>query len=543
MKILAIIPARGGSIGIPRKNVRPLNNKPLISYAINVAANSQFLLDIFVSSDDDEILMFASRFGANTHKRDKKLADAETTLDPVIFDVYHEILTSKGTEYDFVITLQPTSPLLSSKTLDEALRRITTDANIDTLLAVKEQRKLSWKRIDNKYIPNYSKRVNRQYIESIYEETGAFVICKAKNLLEKKIRITGNVDLFIVPKHEAIDIDDYSDWALCEFYLKRKRILFNITGNELVGLGHVYRSLTIAYDILDHEIVFLVDSSSHLAMKKIMEYNFRVHMQEYDNILDDIKGLAPDLVINDVLDTDEEFIRNLKLEGIKVINFEDLGSGTAHADLVVNALYPSIEPLPRIYSGYKYFCARDEFINTLSKKIEDVRNVLVSFGGTDSNNLTFKVLNSIFIFCRENNIDITVIEGLGYHNRKSIESFQDITIVNNISNISEYFHNADIIFTSAGRTVYEIACIGTPTIIMAQNMREMTHLFSTARYGFINLGLGIHTTSEEILTALINLTEDINLRKKMQNKMLSFDLKGGKQRTVKLIRKIIEEIE
>ena len=125
MNFLVIIPARGGSVGIPRKNLRPLNGKPLIYYSINTAKKSKYKLDIYVSSEDDEILMFAERFGASVHRRDRTLALSETTLDPVIFEAYKSIREKVKVDYDFVITLQPTSPLLSEKTLDDAIDKIS----------------------------------------------------------------------------------------------------------------------------------------------------------------------------------------------------------------------------------------------------------------------------------------------------------------------------------------------------------------------------------------------------------------------------------
>ena len=88
MKILVVIPARGGSKGIPRKNIRVLGGKPLLFYSINSALNSNYDLDVFVSSEDDEIINIAKKFGAKTHKREVNISDYETTIDPVIYDSY-----------------------------------------------------------------------------------------------------------------------------------------------------------------------------------------------------------------------------------------------------------------------------------------------------------------------------------------------------------------------------------------------------------------------------------------------------------------------
>ncbi|MCK4664787.1 MAG: hypothetical protein KAT68_18090 [Bacteroidales bacterium] len=541
INILTIIPARGGSRGIPRKNLRPLNGIPLIYYSIQTALNSEYKMDVYVSSDDDEILMFAERFGAFKHKRDTKLAKDDTTLDPVIYNAFIQIQKEQNKIYQYVITLQPTSPLLNTTSLDEAISKIIKDENTDVILSAKERKHLSWKKISGKYVPTYKERLNRQYLDEIYEETGAFFICKAENLLKFKKRITGNVDIFILNKEEGIDIDDFDDWALSEYYLRRKKILFVVTGNQNVGLGHVYRSLILAHEILNHEIVFLFDNESKLGFDKLSEYNFKTYIQSHENIIEDIKTLNPHIVINDILDTEKNYIIELKKFGIKIVNFEDVGAGAGLADLVVNALYPEKKQMPNHYFGYEYFCARDEFINSQIKKIAPVKNILISFGGVDTNNYTFKVLEAIYLYCIKNNIKITIVEGIGYKFHNSIKEFHNIDVFKNISNISDFFFKADIILTSAGRTVYEIACIGTPMIILAQNKRELSHLFASDENGFINLGLGTKVSKDQILQVFKNLVNDFKGRQKMNKKMLSFDLKNGKKRTLNLINNIINQ--
>lgn len=540
MNILVVIPARGGSVGIPRKNLRPLNGKPLIYYSITTAKKSKYNPDIYVTSDDSEILMFAERFNAKTHKRNKELADSKTTLDPVIYDAFKSIILNTGKKYDYVITLQPTSPLLSEKTLDEAIETIINHPEIDVMISAREERHLSWKSIDGNFVPNYKKRLNRQFLDPHFIESGALVICKAENLLNYKVRIHGKVELSILPKNESVDIDDYDDWAICEFYLKRKKILLNVIGNNEVGLGHVYRGLVLAHEIIDHEIIFLVDSESKLGFDKIKENNFKVIMQKNKDIIEDIQEVNPDLIINDVLDTKDSFIKQLKILGLKVVNFEDLGKGAMHADLVINALYPESKPFPKHYYGHKYFCAREEFINSKIKTIGEVKKVLISLGGTDSNNLTIKVLQSIYNYCINRKIRISVILGLGYKNESILEDYPGIEIFKNIKNISDFFLSSDLIFTSAGRTVYEIACIGTPTIILAQNNRELTHLFGNYKNGFINMGLGKEVTNDQILVQFNLLVNNKRERLKLSKRMLSFDLKSGKRRTIALIKKLLE---
>ena len=541
MNILAIIPARGGSKGIPRKNLRLLNGKPLIYYSIKTALSSKYNFDVYVSSEDDEILNIATQFGAKVHKRDISIADDKTTLDPVIYDCYTYAKTIENKEYSFIITMQPTSPLLKSSSLDNAIDKVLNNGDIETVIAAKDNTHLSWRREENRFLPNYKKRVNRQYLTPTFTETGGFFITR-QDIISPTNRIGKNVELYILSNGEEIDIDTYEDWNICEYYLRRKHILFVVTGNSKVGLGHVYNTLLIANDILNHKITFLVDKDSQMAYDKIASNNYSVFMQKENDIVDDIKKINADVIINDRLDTDKNYVNSLKELSLKVINFEDLGDGSKSADLVINAIYPEKQILKNHYFGHKYFILRDEFI--YSKQKEDIRNVkkiLITFGGVDPNNYTKKVLEVIYDYCNLNKIDITVITGFGYKEYSSLKKFEKINIQENVTNISKYMLEADLIFTSAGRTTYEVASIGTPAIVMAQNERELTHFFASSEFGFLNLGLGYNIDNNVLYNKFLELINSRENRKYMSELMKKVDLKNNRKRVVKLIQNLIEE--
>tara|TARA_B110000008_G_scaffold163016_1_gene163417 strand:- start:11763 stop:13400 length:1638 start_codon:yes stop_codon:yes gene_type:complete len=539
--ILVVIPARGGSKGIPRKNLRLLGEKPLIYYSIKNALQSKYNLDVFISSEDEEILNTAHKFGAKTHRRDLSISDDKTTLDPVIYDCYLHAKNVENKDYDLIVTMQPTSPLLLSKSLDSAIEKMVKNTDIDTIIAAKDATHLSWRKENEQFIPNYTERVNRQYLTPEFTETGAFLITR-NTIISENNRIGENVDLALLAGGEEIDIDTYEDWNLCEYYLRRKHILFVLTGNSVVGLGHVYNTLLIANDILNHQITFLVDKESELASKAIKSKNYPVVMQQHENILDDIKNISPDIIINDRLDTSDDYIKELKMQKYKVINFEDLGSGCEYADAVINAIYPEKNSIPNHYFGQDYFILRDEFILSDEKVVqEEVKNILITFGGVDPNNYTEKVIRTINDYCKEKNIQITVISGFGYEKYETIKKYENIIIKQNISNISDYVLGADLIFTSAGRTVYEVASIGTPTIVLGQNEREMTHFFASVEYGFSNLGLGYEVSNEEIMVEFLRLVNSFECREHMSNLMKKQDLKSGRKRVHKLIQELIQD--
>ncbi|MDO6443712.1 hypothetical protein [Marinobacter sp. 2_MG-2023] len=538
--ILVVIPARGGSKGIPRKNLRMLGGKPLIQYSIMTALASRYKPDVYVSTEDDEIALISKKVGASIIERELDKASDNTTLDPVIYDCMIKAEAIEGKDYQLVVTLQPTSPLIRTESLDAALGKMLENERLDTILSVVNDTHLTWRYENSRYTPNYRERVNRQYLTPTYKETGGFLIARKRSITENT-RIGGCVELFELQGGEAVDIDSHEDWSLCEYYRKREKILFVVSGYQEIGLGHVYNSLIIANDILDHQVEFLVDRKSQLAFEKISSKNYPVYIQESDDLIRDIERLRPNVVINDKLDTQPGEIRELKRKGMKVINFEDLGEGAKFADLVINAIYPERQVLPDHYFGHDYVVLRDEFILTPPKPVQNVvSNVLLTFGGVDPDNLTKKVLKAIHQYCQSNGIGISVVTGFGYRYHSSLDEFDNVRVFRNTSSISDHMINADIAFTSAGRTTYEIASLEVPCIVLAQNERELSHLFASAEFGFLNLGHGKKVGAETILDIFIQLVENPASRKYMASLMSKADLASGRKRVRKLIRNVLE---
>ncbi|MBW9220106.1 acylneuraminate cytidylyltransferase family protein [Methanothermococcus sp. SCGC AD-155-N22] len=244
MKILAVIPARGGSKGVPRKNIRLLNGKPLIYYQIKNALESKYIDDMVVTSDDEDILDYASNYKVYLRKRPSELAKDDVTLDPVIYDAVNYMERMLMKKYDIVITLQPTSPLLKSETLDKAIEYLI-DKNLDTLIPVVDATHLYWKEENGKIVPDFKERLNRQYLPKKYLETGAFLITK-REFVKENSRFGKKIDVFVLDEIEGMDIDTPLDWLIAETLMKRLTILFVVNGNEKIGMGHVYRTITLA---------------------------------------------------------------------------------------------------------------------------------------------------------------------------------------------------------------------------------------------------------------------------------------------------------
>lgn len=585
-KIIVIIPARGGSKGIPRKNIRLLANKPLIAYSIETSLKSKYVDKVVVTTDDDEIKFIAEKFGASTIKRSGKLALDDIPLDPVIYDAVKTEEKSCKTIFDFVITVQPTSPLLKTETIDETIEKLSDNSN-DTIISVVDDRHLNWGFDDKekKYYPLYEERVNRQYLPKTFKETGGIFATK-REFLSENSRMGENINLIELSPHESIDIDNYEDWWVAERLINKKRVVIKTDATNEIGTGHIYRGLAIASKLPNHEVLFLLDEDKKLGIEIIESYNYpylthkstKNHINfESDNsnsnnsnsnfnsiiednsinssididnkddghynndLMEKIKEYDPDIVINDILNTSYEYISLLKKNNYFVVNFEDIGDGAKVADIVFDALYEHQIPSKNVYSGYKYYILKDEFYFQKQKEIkkhDSVNEILLTFGGTDPNDLTRKTLNAI-LNSKYNGI-ITIILGLGYKDKKGIKKefnkHSNVEIFENVKNISEYMYKADLIFTSAGRTMYEIASIGVPCICLCQNNRELTHTFANAKNGFINLGLGKDIDEEKIIDTMENLISNTNIRIEMNKRMLNIDLKHGFENIMNIVK-------
>lgn len=540
MKIIVVIPARGGSKGIPRKNVRLMNGKPLISYVIQTAKNSSFSPDVYVSTDSTEIADISSNYGAKIINRNECLAGDMVTLDPVIYDALIRIEKEKSCSYDLIITMQPTSPLTSVKTLDSAIKKFISE-KYNTLISVVNKPHLSWTEIEGKIVPAYKERLNRQQLPKNYLETGAFVIVDRKSITENS-RIGEKVGVFEVSEKESIDIDDATDWIMTESLMKKKKILFRADGYVKLGMGHIYNCITLAYCMIEHEVLFVTREDCELGLKKIIDAKFHYRtIKNDDDLLKIVNEYKPDVFVNDCLNSESEYILKLKTVVPRVVTIEDLGSGAYIADAVLNALYDSPDNATnKFYSGYKYVCLRDEFLTmTVKPYSEVVQNIVVLFGGTDPSNLNEKTYQAaIEIHKKYPDISFSFITGIGYdceNHGVVTDEKNNIFVYPNVPVVSKYTKKADIAVTSQGRTIYELASMGIPSIVLSQNPREATHSFATMKHGFLNLGLGEEIDRATIANTLSWLIETPNVRKNMRDLMLNCDLKSGVERCKKII--------
>ncbi|MDU4862339.1 MAG: cytidyltransferase [Terrisporobacter othiniensis] len=533
MSIVAVIPARAGSKGIPNKNIRLLNGKPLIYYSIKNALSSKFIDEVIVSTDSKEVEVIAKQMGATVKWRREQLCGDSVTLDSVIYDAIWD------KKCNYVVTMQPTSPTLNVETLDNAIN-YTKKSNLDTVISVLNKPHLAWKLDENgNKIPDYKERLNRQYMPPYYLETGAFVISKA-SIVTENTRIGSNIDVYEISESEAIDIDTFADLKYCEDIMKNQTVAFYVNGNVYRGMGHIYRCLELADEFyVKPDIYYDINQTDRNLFGETTHNLIGVNgISELFNILEEKKY---DIFINDVLNTTLDYMIALKNcnPAKKIVNFEDDGEGIYKADLVINALYQ--DPLvSHMRSGKDYYiCAKTfMFYNPISIK-ENVSNVFISFGGADPQNYTDRLLD-IVKKDKYKKYNFKVVVGRAKQNLESILQYnkhKNIEVLFDIKNMPEVMSSCDVAITSRGRTGYELAILGIPTIAMAQNAREEKHGFVSHENGFEYIGLNpSDSIIEANLDLYINMTKEDRLSK--QKILLEHDLRNGRKRVSTLINSL-----
>ena len=217
---VAIIPARGGSKGIPKKNLLTVSGKPLIAWTIEHALRSSKIDSVWVTSDSDEILNVAKSYGANVILRPATISGDESTSEEAWIHAINEI--QKHSEVDLVVCMQPTSPIRGRNDLDEAIGMFVS-GDFDSMLSVtKIEDHFEWSMTSEgaKSINyNFNDRKRRQDIEVKYLENGSFYLISPELLIANNNRLGGKVGFYEQDKYKMYQIDNIEDVKLCEAIL------------------------------------------------------------------------------------------------------------------------------------------------------------------------------------------------------------------------------------------------------------------------------------------------------------------------------------
>ena len=326
--------------------------------------------------------------------------------------------------------------------------------------------------------------------------------------------------------------------------MSKKKILFRIICYEKVGLGHLFRCLALSKSLKKYQIIFFIDDTSTLAKRLLKEKLIPHKVIDRKKMIQSIIKEKPSLVINDILNTKVLDVKPLKSESIKVLNFEDLGAGSKYADLVINELFDiPLLPYKNILWGSKYYFLRDEFCNLKPNRYsKKIKRILLTFGGSDYNNLSINILMAITNICSKNNIIIDIITGPGYQKfdelKNYVKGFKNMNASHNTGVISKFMKKADFAISSNGRTVYELAQLNIPAIVISHHTRELSHSFSSNNDAFISVGKYVKgKTEKKVKSILKELIKKESIRKNLfiNLKKYNFD---NKSTVINLINKL-----
>lgn len=230
-KILAIIPARGGSKSIKKKNIVPINGIPLVGYTIKEALKSKLITHLCLSTDNKEIASIAKKYKCpHLVMRDYSLANDLTKTFPVVLDALEKMEKSQNIIYDLVILLQPTSPFRNHNDIDLSLKKLISNNNASSLISVVKvisHHPMAIKKIEKGFLKDFClnepEGVRRQdYLPQAYIRNGAIYASWKSTIKEFKSLYGPNILPYEMPEERSINIDGVLDLYLAEALINKK---------------------------------------------------------------------------------------------------------------------------------------------------------------------------------------------------------------------------------------------------------------------------------------------------------------------------------
>lgn len=528
---IIVIPAIKKNVAFPDDLIKKLCGITLIQRVIDKAL--ELNQKVFVVTDSEEIQLIAHRSNI--------LVDLDAKRESHFFKKKENViglLKKNDLKSDFVIELSPYSPLLRLEEIKKAYKAFK-ESDAEELRTYK---------VETRPVSRFAKGLSRVLQEECLLadsmiELNSLTIYRNKFSDNKESQVFS----YVLPK-EMLEINSYHDWWVCEKVFKRRRIVFRLIGNLEVGMGHIFRALSLAHEIVDHEVIFVCSKEDRNSVLKLAGNEYWIEAVEQCDIPQRILALEPDLVINDQLNTEIDYIQILKNNNIKVANFEDLGPAASLSDLTINELFdsPQYESSNTLW-GHHYSFLRDEFEGAVIKESFDrVECILVTFGGTDPSNYTLKCLKVLAPFCDKKNIKIHVVCGPGYAHQDELNVFlnsnlgKDILYTNGTGVISKIMEKVDFAICSNGRTVYELAHMHIPAIVFSHHEREETHKFSSEENGFISFKKFNESSTADFIRYLNLFINNFDYRGKLFKNISKHDFSANKTKVVQALLQLID---
>ncbi len=221
-RVLGVVPARGGSKGVPRKNIRPLAGEPLIGYTLRSARQVGAIDLLVVSTDDDEIASVSQDYGVRVVQRPASLASDTAPTEAALLQVL-DVLEAEGQRFDLILVLEPTSPFRSAETITRAIAACI-DGTAPSVLAVRETRENIGFIRDGCFrpvVPGAPRR--RQERQPLYVESSTIYACRVDYLRRTGTLVAEDWGALVVPEIEAADINTEDDFQRVDFLMQKRR--------------------------------------------------------------------------------------------------------------------------------------------------------------------------------------------------------------------------------------------------------------------------------------------------------------------------------
>lgn len=222
-KFLIVIPAKGNSQRIKNKNTKKLNGIPLIEYTLKFLKKNLISKNVYISTESKKIKRISSKYDVNIIERPKKLCNKFTSTEAVLLNLLNKI-DYKKKKFEWLITLQPTSPFRKIQTLIKCLN-YTKNNDFDVITTFKKNKNDFWiqnKKKIKRIFPSWPR--NQHQRNSLFEETGSIYINRISKLIKTKSMISGNIKLIQTSSEENLDINTLEDFEYCNYIFKKKKL-------------------------------------------------------------------------------------------------------------------------------------------------------------------------------------------------------------------------------------------------------------------------------------------------------------------------------
>jgi spore coat polysaccharide biosynthesis predicted glycosyltransferase SpsG len=531
LRVLAVVPARGGTDRVPYLNIKRLGDRALLAHTLEAARAAKTVDRVVVSTDDAAVAAVARAHGAEVpFLRPKELAGDIPSLKPVIVHAVRE-MEALGERADVVVVLQATSPFREAAAIDAAVERLLSGA-FDSVVSVTEDRTLSWRAEGERLAPLFAKEGRRDEQQPVYKENGA-VVALRRAVVDGPARFGERVGFLVLDKRAAFTVHDLEDFWMAERLLRQPRILFRADGSSAIGMGHVYRSLAIAdalREVSQAEVAFLMCADHGEGVITVSRHGYPVRVAKdarVETLLEHVRDFSPAILINDLPELHADYVRSLAHVGASTVNLvdtlDDLERTEHYAQVIVSVMGEDRETPEGFYAGPEFAILRSHFHGKRKEVRSEPRLVLLTFGGSDPQGLTLKAARALAGLPPA--VEVVAVAGPAFSYRPEFEALQQrlarkVPLINEAGgHIADLMLEADVVVCSGGMSVYEVAALGTPGIVLGQNAREDRRMREFARHGTVEyLGLGTEVEEPSLFSAVRSLLEDAERRRAMSDK-------------------------